>query len=193
MRGEILLRDWTPFGARQVLAPGAGYVWAATAGRGPARILGWDRYREGRGEMRWRLLGLVPVMSGSGPDVSRSAAGRLAGEHVLVPAAALMPHVRWRGVDDARAEAGLMIDGGVHRLVIEVDPAGALRSASVTRWGSPGGGAYDEHAFGVVVDAERERDGYVLPSRLRAGWGFDGAAWSFGESYRCEITSQRLV
>ena len=39
-------------------------------------IGGFDRLVDGEGEMRWKLLGLFPVMTASGPDISRSAAGR---------------------------------------------------------------------------------------------------------------------
>jgi hypothetical protein len=37
--------------------------------------------------MRWRLLGLIPVITAAGPDVTRSARGRLAGEIALLPTA----------------------------------------------------------------------------------------------------------
>ena len=71
--------------ARQVLAPPRGFVWAATARFIGIPVIGFDRLSSGSGQMRWRLGGLVPVVSATGPDVTRSAAGRLAGETVLVP------------------------------------------------------------------------------------------------------------
>jgi hypothetical protein len=80
MRGHIRLgSSWRPFTAQQVLAP-SGFIWAATARVAGLPVTGFDRYSFGTGQMRWRLLGLVPVMTASGPDVTRSAAGRLAGE-----------------------------------------------------------------------------------------------------------------
>ena len=80
MRGQIRLRAWWSFTATQILAPGDGFIWAATAKVGGLPILGYDRFTDGSGEMRWRLGGLIPVMSAHGPDVTASAAGRLAGE-----------------------------------------------------------------------------------------------------------------
>ena len=35
--------------------------------------------------MRWRLAGAIPIVSAEGPDVTRSAAGRLASEIVVAP------------------------------------------------------------------------------------------------------------
>jgi hypothetical protein len=75
-RGQIRLDSWRPFTARQVFAPPHGFVWAATARIGGLPVTGFDRYSSGVGQMRWRLLGLFPVMSSAGPDVTRSAAGR---------------------------------------------------------------------------------------------------------------------
>lgn len=85
MRGEIRLGAWRSFTARQVLAPPRGFVWAARARFLGIPVVGFDRFSSGSGEMDWRLGGLIPVMSATGPDVTRSAAGRLAGEMALAP------------------------------------------------------------------------------------------------------------
>ena len=37
--------------------------------------------------MSWRLLRLPPVMTAAGPDITRIAAGRMAGEIALLPTA----------------------------------------------------------------------------------------------------------
>lgn len=57
----------------------------------PLRISGFDRYAEDTGEMRWRLLGHIPVMNATGPDLDRRAAGRAALDAMLVPTAFLNP------------------------------------------------------------------------------------------------------
>lgn len=43
--------------------------------------------------MRWRLFGLVPVMTAARPDITRNACGRLAGEITLIPTA--FRRARW--------------------------------------------------------------------------------------------------
>jgi len=85
MTGEIRLGSWRRFSATQVLAPPTGFIWAANTRLFGLPVSGYDRYSSGTGQMRRRLLGVVPVMVAQGPDVTRSAAGRLAGEGVLVP------------------------------------------------------------------------------------------------------------
>ncbi|MFB4294641.1 DUF6544 family protein [Nonomuraea sp. ATR24] len=76
------------------------FVWEARTWLGPVPVRGFGRNRGGAGEMRRQVLETVPVMSGSGPDITGSAAGRLAYEFVLAPAAALDLRVRWTAVDD---------------------------------------------------------------------------------------------
>ena len=80
MRGHIRIRAWRPFVATQVLAPGVGFIWAATAKVAGTPVLGYDKYVDGVGEMRWGIGGLVPVMSARDTNISISAAGRLAAE-----------------------------------------------------------------------------------------------------------------
>jgi hypothetical protein len=86
MRGQLKLGGWLPFRAEQVLAPHHGFHWAA---RVAGVIGGFDHYLDGYGELRWTLLGLVPVVHAQGPDVARSAVGRAAGEAMWLPTALL--------------------------------------------------------------------------------------------------------
>ncbi|GAA3031112.1 hypothetical protein GCM10020000_04970 [Streptomyces olivoverticillatus] len=74
MHGEIRMGTWRRFRARQILAPPRGLVWAAESRLAGLPVSGYDRYSGGTGEMRWRLLRVVPIVSGSGPDITRSAA-----------------------------------------------------------------------------------------------------------------------
>ena len=68
MHGQIRMGAWRPFTARQVLTPPAGYIWAATARIAGLPVTGYDRLSSGTGQMRWRLLGLIPVITAAGPD-----------------------------------------------------------------------------------------------------------------------------
>ncbi|MFC0037178.1 DUF6544 family protein [Actinomadura rayongensis] len=183
-RGAIRLGGaWRPFTAAQILRPPEGFVWSATARVAGLPVIGHDLYDAGAGEMRWRLLGAIPVLSASGPDVTRSAAGRLAGELVLDPAAALSPAVSFEHVDDRRVRADVTIGGAAHPVTLTVAPDGALVSVTLPRWGNPDG-AYREHAFGAEFLAERTFGGFTVPSRARAGWWYGTDRWDEGEFFR---------
>lgn len=85
MQGEIHLGAWRRFTATQVLSPRDGYIWAAKALVFGLPVVGYDRLSSGTAQMRWRLLGKLPVMTAEGTDITRSAVGRLVSEFVLAP------------------------------------------------------------------------------------------------------------
>jgi hypothetical protein len=178
MRGELLLEpDGDPLAmeAHQVLAPPHGFVWRARARRGLLRISGYDRYTRGDGELYWRIYGVLPVVRESGPDVTRSAAGRLAMEAILMPAA-LVPGrgVHWEPVDEQTARFHLTIGDETVVTALTVDPDGRPIRASAMRWRGdlPGGAAYAR--FDVEMDGELVSGGYTLPGRVQAGWDLTG-------------------
>ena len=172
MIGEIWLDpDGDPLAltAEQILTPPRGFIWQAAAGRGALRITGFDRYGRGAGEMRWSLWGLLPVMRARGEDVTRSAAGRLAMEAVLLPSS-LVPGtgVRWEEVDDFSAAFHVAVDGEEVRTLLEVDADGRPVRVSAMRWSEAAGPGYDR--FVVEMSGEMEADGYRIPVHLEAGW-----------------------
>lgn len=184
MSGRIKIGRWRDFQATQAIAACAGYIWAATAQFGPLPVRGFDRYSDRSGEMRWRLAGFVPVMSVEGDDVTRSAAGRLASELILTPAAALSPHVRWDAVDDQTAVARVEVDGIVHDVTIVVSDDGSLASAQLLRWGDPEGMGCGQHLFTALCTGETRFGDVVMPAHVEAGWGDlvgDGVEGSFIE------------
>jgi hypothetical protein len=177
MRGQILLGAWRDFTAVQRLAPGRGFVWAATARMFGLPIIGFDRYSRytrGAGEMNWKMLGRIPVMSGSGPDVTRSAADRYAAELlVVVPAAALSPYVNWQAVDADRATARIRVGAGLHDVTVTVSAAGELSSLSTARWGATTKGSFAERPFTADFTGEVTFGGVTVPKDIAAGWAPD--------------------
>ncbi|WSY15506.1 hypothetical protein OG928_29265 [Embleya sp. NBC_00896] len=176
MHGRIRVRRWwCPFEARQTLTPPTAFRWdARVRGPGGVRIVGFDRLDPEGGRMVWRLFGVLPFIGATGPDVTRSAAGRLAGEAVLMPAFALRPDVRWEPLDDTGATARFTVAGYPQEVTVTVTPSGALASVSLPRWGNPDGGPFREHRFVASFDGEATWDGFLLPTGIHAGWDATG-------------------
>jgi hypothetical protein len=176
MHGTIRLREDRaplPMRATQVLAPPRGFVWKAEVGSGLMRIMGYDRYSEGSGELRWWLHGLVPVVGEDGSDVTRSAAGRLAGEGILIPSSLLPGRgARWEEAGPNSARAVMDVDGEPVEFTVDVAADGRPERAEIQRWnGDPGNGPVGYMPF-IVEFGEETRwfDGYRVPVALRAGW-----------------------
>jgi hypothetical protein len=141
--------------------------------------------------MRWRLLGLFPVMHGDGPDLSRSAAGRVVGEAMWLPTA-LLPRfgVEWSAADDHHLTARWRIDDTPAELRLEVDTAGRLRSGVFERWGDPdNSGRYSLQPCGGEVTGYGSFGGVSIPSAGCAGWFYGTDRWPQGEFFRYQITS----
>lgn len=188
MHGQIRLGAWRSFTATQVLRPPDGYIWAAMARFFGLPVVGYDRLSSGAAEMRWRLLGAVPVMSAGGVDLARSAAGRLAGECVLLPTT--FATATWTQSDDAdTAVATWSIGDEKDHVEVQVGPDGRLLDVRLQRWGNPDGAAFGRHPFGVCVEDERTFDGITIPATFRAGWWWGTDRQDEGEFFRAEITA----
>lgn len=168
--GEIRLGShWCPFDAEQRIHQGGEFVWAATVRLfGLLPIRGADQLLAGEGSMSWKLFGLIPVIKASGPDVTRSARGRLDGELVhWLPSSLLSDNVRFE-------ESGsvLRIARGASPTIVEIDldAQGCPRLARFNRWGNPDGKRYRQETFVVHIEEERSFGGFTVPSRIRAGW-----------------------
>jgi hypothetical protein len=170
MHGEIRLAGWAPFRAEEVLRRDRGLFWRSVVRMRGLPVRGFDRLVDGQAHMRWRLLGLVPLLTATGPDVARSAAGRWAAELVWLPSALGGEDVTWRAVGAARVRAELRLGGEPQALELSLGDDGAVRRVGLDRWGNPGGGPFRLHPFGAVVEAERTFGDYTIPSRLRVGW-----------------------
>ncbi len=170
MHGEIRLGGWVRFEAEQVIRRGRGMVWRARTRAHGLPVRGFDRIVDGRGEMRWKLLGLVPVLSRSGPDIDRSAAGRLAAELVWLPSALAGAEVRWTQPAPGLVAAEFEAQGFPHHLRLVLRDDGSVAELRTRRWGDPEGGAFREEEFGGVVEDETRFGDFTIPSRLRIGW-----------------------
>jgi hypothetical protein len=191
MRGEIRLGSWRRFTATQVLAPPRGFIWAATARFLGLPVTGFDRYSSGSGQMSWRLGGLLPVMTATGADVTRSAAGRMAGETALAPTS--FRGAAWTaGAEDDRTTATWRIADQEESAEFSIGPDGRLRGVVMQRWGNPNGEPFGRYPFGVAIDAEQTFAGVTIGSELRAGWWWGTDRQAEGEFFRARITGARF-
>ena len=190
MRGSIRFGNrWVPFRAHELLAPLQGYDWSATVAGGLLR--GADTYVDGDASMRWRLLGLVPIIRTSGSDVARSAMGRAAVEGIWLPTALLPRYgVGWHAEDDEHLVADIPVGGQRVALHIAVDSDGHVRSDHLDRWNDPDGtGRFGWVPFGVDAGASRAFPcGITIPAEGTGGWFHGTDRWPEGRFMRYSIS-----
>ena len=195
MRGLIRLANrWLPFRADELLSPLHGYCWPASVAGGLLR--GFDMYGDGSAAMSWKLLGLIPAIHTSGPDVARSALGRAVAEAIWLPTSLLPRYgIAWRADDDSHLVAEVPADGGQVTLHVTLDADGRVRSDHLDRWGDPDGtGTYGWFPFGITVDASHTFPcGITMPAEGTGGWFHGTDRWPEGEFFRYSISALNLV
>ncbi len=150
-------------------------------------MTGLDRLSSGSGQVHRRLGGLIPVMSATGPNVTRSAAGRLAGEMALVPTT--FPAATWTpGSDDDHVVVTWRINGQDESAELHIGPDGRLLGVLMQRWGNPNGAPFGRYPFGVAIEAEQTFTGVTIGSVLHAGWWWGTDRQPEGEFFRAQIT-----
>ncbi len=170
MHGEIKLNKWLPFEAEQVITAQSGMIWSATVRMVGLPVSGFDCFLDGKGAMRWKLLGLFPIMSASGPDITRSAIGRLAAESVWLPSLLCRSSVQWRTSNAHHICAAFSLHNEAVELTLSLAANGAVQDVLLPRWGNPDKGVSRYHNFGGMALDESTFGGYTIPTRLRIGW-----------------------
>ncbi|MGB8701641.1 MAG: DUF6544 family protein [Thermosynechococcaceae cyanobacterium] len=192
MHGEIKLKKWIPFKAEQVICWEHGLIWSATAWMNGLPIVGSDRIIDGVGAMQWKLLGLFPVMTASGLDITRSAIGRLHSESLCLPSVFCGDDVSWTSTEssplDSSLHSSFVVQGERAELDFTLDPTGRLKTFNLPRWGNPDGAEFRYVDFGGILEEEGTFCGYTIPTRLRIGWHFGTERFeSEGEFFRATI------
>lgn len=196
MEGEIKLGGrWLPFTADQILRAGVGFVWAPTVGRRILRFTGADVLGPDGARIEFRLHGRIPVVRGSGPDIERSAAGRLAAETVAWLPQALTPQAgaTWSGTDDEQATVTIDAAGQRVDVNLAVDDDGQLTWLALQRWrDSAKPPRYA--AFGGSVDGFHTTDTGVIIARSGVvGWDWGTPEQAAGEFFHYAVKSARFV
>ncbi len=187
MHGEIKLKRWHRFTAEEVIRWNRGMIWRATVRMFGIPIRGGDLFVDGRGAMRWRLAGILPLVDAGGPDVSRSAAGRVNIESIWLPSVLCGEGVSWT-VSDKGIHASFSAHGERAGIDYTVKPDGGLATVCMQRWGNPDGGDFRYVPCGGLVEEEGTFAGYTIPTRMRVGWHFGTEAFEQeGEFFRVTI------
>lgn len=192
MYGEIKLKKWIPFKAEQVICWEHGLIWSATAWMNSfLPIVGSDRILDGIGAMQWKILGLFPVMTADGSDITRSAIGRLQSESIWLPSVFCGDGVSWTSPDCSHLDSlhsSFVVQDERAELELTLDQTGRLKTFKLPRWGNLDGAEFRYVDFGGILEEESTFSGYTIPTRLRVGWYFGTERFeSEGEFFRATI------
>ena len=193
-------RDWS-FRARFLgefrLRPGQKFMpceaWQYNTSLVPARLFymridfagvlpmfGVDVYRAGQGRMHGKLLGLITVADGSGPEFDIGELTTYVNDALMIaPSMLLTPAVTWTAVDDHRFDITVS-DGRISTTSrVFLDEQGRMVDFSTTdRWAALPAGL-TRARWATPIDGWQEHDGRWLPTGGRANWHFDTGEFEY--------------
>lgn len=163
--------DWVPFAARERICAERGFIWESriTVMR-HLGAAGADWLLSDDAGIEYALAGWWPFLDRRGPELVRSAAGRLMVELAWLPSALSPQHgAQWaRGAND---RAVVALPNGATPMTVVVDDDGRLREASIVRRRVSANGEVSLAPYGISVEAETRFGDCRVPSRLVAAWG----------------------
>jgi hypothetical protein len=194
-------RDWS-FRARFVgefrQRPGQKFMaceaWQYNTSLVPARVyymridfagvlpmFGVDVYRAGQGRMHGKLLGLITVADGSGPEFDLSELTTYVNDALMfAPSMLLTPAVTWAAVNDYSFDVR-MSDGGISATSrVFLDEQGRMVDFSTTdRWAALPAGL-TRARWTAPIDGWLDYRGRLLPTGGRAIWHLDTGEFEYG-------------
>lgn len=145
-------------------------------------MVGRDSYLRGHGHMHGKLLGLVPVADGRGPEFDISELSTYLNDAVmLAPSMLLTRAVAWAAVDDSSFDVSLTDAGRTVTARVFVDERGAPRDFSTTdRYAVLTGGPVRAE-WTTPMTGWTTMDGRALPSGGSAVWHLPDREFTYAE------------
>ena len=156
--------------------------WMRIRMLGVLTMTGWDTYLSGRGHMRGKLLGLLTVADGSGPEFDVSELVTYLNDAVLLaPSMLLRPEVTWSGVDRASFQVTLTDRGHTVHARVLLDTEGAPLDFSTTdRYADLPAGLVQAR-WSTPVQGWQVVDGRAVPTAASAVWHLPDGPFSYAE------------
>ncbi|MCF8239064.1 MAG: hypothetical protein K9I85_12960 [Saprospiraceae bacterium] len=164
---------WMPFTAKQIITPrNPGFVWSTKTTLIPGVFfLGQDHYKQGKGQMLIHVLGLIPIVNATGPEIDQGALLRYLGELVWLPNGALHPAIQWQEINKLTASA-TMDTGDISAAgTFTFSPSGDFLSYSAKRYfDRPDGPTLEDWLIEADPLSIRKMQGCQIPTRFRVIW-----------------------
>ncbi len=172
---------WRPFSGTERIHLAEGFVFRAeVAARDSMSAQLFDYFIASatpRARVRVRAMKLLDIVNLHDEDIERSSLGRAIGELALLPFA-LYPgkHVTFK-TDEANRPVATLTLGGFHAdATLYLRDDATLERVRVLRWFQGDGAAWAERPFDLYIREHALFEGWLLPSRIEAGWAPAGEA-----------------
>ncbi|MGI6067051.1 MAG: DUF6544 family protein [Bacillota bacterium] len=161
------------------------FIWHAKVKMAPLLyFVGRDKYDEGRGNMLIKLLSLITVANGTGPEIDQGTLLRYLGEIVWFPTAALASYITWEEIDAHSAQATMTYGGITASAIFKFNDQGEVTDYLCDRYMTVDDG-YRLEKYSVPMEDYQELDGLQIPTRAVGMWKLHTGDFSY---YKAEVT-----
>lgn len=179
-------QKWLPFVAQQYFTtiPSA-FLWHARMRPFPlVWISATDRFSEGQGNMRIKLLSVIPMGNAHGTEIDQGEMQRYLAEMVWFPTSWLSEAIEWQAID-ANSVGGIMREFGVTApVVLHVNEQGQLTHVTADRYKEEHGHYLLTRWSGQCYEYQ-EVDGMCIPTKIAITWHLASGDFTW---FRCKIT-----
>lgn len=171
-------QPWMPYQSETIytLNPPA-LIWPVTMHM--FRVLpirGRDRYQNGTGAIRMKLMSLIPVADKQGGGLNQGALLRFLGETVWFPAAAAAPYITWSAADGDSAVATMTYGEVSATATFYFDGEGRVTKLTADRYNDVLGRL---EPWSVPISAYGEFSNVRLPSAGDGVWHYESGDFSY--------------
>jgi len=179
-------KPWLPFVAEQYFRtiPPA-FLWRATMGVFPCLwIAATDRFSQGHGDMRIKLLSSIPMGNAHGPEMDQSELQRYLAEMIWFPTAWLTGAIEWQVIDAHSVKATMRESGVTAAVVLHVNELGQLTQVTAERYKEEHG-RYLLAPWSGQCHEYQEVEGMRIPTKIAITWHLPAEDFTW---FRCKIT-----
>jgi hypothetical protein len=139
-----------------------------------------DIYRDGQGHMYGKLFNLIPVVNSKGKETSQGGLVTLFTEVLFIPSYSLQSYIKWEEIDSKTAKATLTHKDIVVTGVFHFDENGKfIHFETNERYYPEKGGKFVKKRFSAVVDSYKEKNGLLVPNKVRVIWHLDNGDYEY--------------
>lgn len=143
-------------------------------------VKGRDIYLDGYGEMKGKLLNLITVVEGAGPEISQSAMITAFAEFPLVPGYLLLESVAWDSVDSNTVKATLQEGGFTVSGLFHFDDQGLYRRFETNdRFYSDSEGVTMNIPYTISIQSYQKQGDLMVPDSLNAVWNLPDGDYEY--------------
>lgn len=141
-------------------------------------VVGRDKFESGNGEMKIKLLSLIPVADAKKSDkVDQATLQRYLAEIVWFPSASLSEYIKWETIDDNSARATMEYKGTKGSGVFYFDIDGNFEKFVAMRYQDSNDAEPTE--WTVTATKTEEGNGIKIPVECEASWELESGKWTW--------------